>query len=120
MGLVLRHQALGGRRERDVDAVGALFHVVDWHRVALEARRALAGDHAVLPAVPRAHHELLAQAPVAQRTALVVADVRDDAEAALVQEDGDLMTLDPGGERDASEQLVPAAEPVPLGHGALR
>src|SRR5207249_10773962 len=54
---------------------------------------------------------------LAQRPALVVTDVRDRREAALVYEHGDLLALQLDGEGHAREQLVAEPESVPRGHG---
>src|SRR5256885_4894093 len=82
--------------------------------------RALAGDHAVLPPVPGAHHEFRAHPALAQRSPPVITDVGDSGETAFVQKHGDLMPLDLEGEGDAREQLVARSEAVPGGHGRSR
>ena len=116
--LVLHELPRRGGRRRDVDAVGALLDLEDRHLLLVVALGPAARDDAVLPAVPRAHHELAAQPPLAERPALVVAGVADRAEAALVEEDGDACgarARAANGTRAASSSRVPRRCQVVMG-----
>src|SRR5574341_1089338 len=63
--------------------------------------------------------------PLSEGPALVIADVRDGGEAAVVEKHGDAVALELDGEGNAGEQLVARAEAVPgrgcgVGHAGLR
>src|SRR5207245_11668996 len=113
---VLDQLARHGGRRLHVHAVRALLDGEHGHLLLVVAFGSLPGDHAVLPGMPRAHHELAAQPALGQRAALVVARVPDGAEVTLVEEHGDGPTLELDGERNAVRELGPIPEPVPGGH----
>src|SRR5439155_25045697 len=118
--LVLDELARHHGRGLDVHPVHALLDRERRHLLLIVARGSFAGDHAVLPPVPGAHHEFPAHPALAQRSPSVITDVGDSGETALVQKHGDLMPLDLEGEGNAREQLVARAEAVPGGHGRSR
>ena len=92
-GLVLEQLARRARRRLDVDAVGALLDGVHRHLLLVVARRPLARDDAVLPAVPGAHHELAAHPAFRKRPALVVASAAMARKRAVVEEHCDRSAL---------------------------
>src|ERR1700746_4074048 len=118
-GLVLEEFAGSDGWELDVNAVGALFQGVDRHLLLVIARRPLARDHTVFPAVPRAGHEFSLDAALGQRSTFVIADVGDRRQPPCMQEYGDAMALDLDGEGSASDELVLGAQTVPHGHTLL-
>src|SRR3989441_6366860 len=113
---VLDELARHGGRSLRVYAVVALLDREHRHLLLVVALRPLAADHAVLPGVPGAHHELAAQPSLAQRPALVVAAVADRAELPVVEEHGDGPAVELEGAGDAAHELSAIAEAVPGGH----
>src|SRR6185503_11793998 len=116
MRLVLHDKARSGRVGVEVDAVLTFLDREGRDRLFLVARGATTGQHAVLPPVPGAHHELTVQVAITQRSALVIAVVADGTEAVLVIEQSDLMPIELHGKRDPRQHLGAGAKPVPCSH----
>src|SRR5689334_20264299 len=103
-----------------VHAVGPLLDGEHRRRVPFESRRAFAREDTVFPGVPRAHHVLAVEPPLAERAALVVAGAGDGPETAVVEEDRDGVTVELHGERHAGGHFVLRAESVPRTHTCSR
>src|SRR4030095_16270021 len=116
MRFVLHQMARSGWGGVEGDAVLPFLDREGRDRLFLIARRATTGQHAVLPPVPRTHHELAVQVAITQRPALVIAVVADGTEAVVVIEQSDLVPIELHGERDPRQHLGAGAKPVPCGH----
>src|SRR5207253_2338988 len=88
-----------------VHAIGPLLHREHRDLLFVVTRGPLARDHAVLPGVPGAHHELAVQAAFGQRAALVVAGVADRPELAVVEKQRDRPAVELESAGDARAQL---------------
>lgn len=114
---VLDQLARHDRWRLDPYSVQPLLDGEDRHLLLIEALGAAAGDDAVFPAVPWAHHVLAVEPPLAQRAAAMVAAVGNGAKGAVVMKDRDAVAIELHREGSSCEQFVPTAEAVPGVHG---
>src|SRR5258705_8217566 len=113
---VLHELARRDGRDLDVDAVRPLLQRVDRDLLLIVSLRPFPRNDTVLPRVPWAGDEFSVEPPLRQRAALVVADVGDRREPAVIEEHRDAVVLDLDRAGRACEQLGFGAESVPVGH----